>query len=444
MRTIYSIEEGLKLRAMPPEEIEAFQLEELRRHLAHAARAPYYKRLFEELFLDPRDIKSTRDISSIPLTDRKTIEKETGLFHAVPSSLFADLSQTSGTTGEALTVPYTREDLKRLAFNEAMAFYGAGMRPGETCLICVTLDRCFVAGLAYFAGVVELGATAMRSGPGQVARQWDLVRTQTPSSVVGVPSLLLSMARWAKEHGIDPSESPVERLVTIGEPVRKNDLSPSPLGRDLAELWSAMVISSYAATELQTCFCECREQAGGHVHPELAIVEIVDEAGEPLPPGVPGEVVVTPLGVEGMPLVRYRTGDVARLHTGPCPCGWNTPRLGPIEGRLSQRLKFRGTTFYPDAVFQALQEDKRIKAAYVEVRSSYDLSDDVTVVVGADQREIGVEEIRLLLQARLRVKPEVVIRPVEEVLNTMTASGGRKPKKFFDFRQEGANSNRSR
>ena len=145
--------------------------------------------------------------------------------------------------------------------------------------------------------------------------------------------------------------------------------------------------------------------------------------------------MVTPLGVEGLPLLRFRTGDVARLYQDPCPCGWHTPRLGPIEGRLAQRLKFRGTTIYPDTIFHALQELKEIQAAYIEVHSSYDLSDEIRVVVGTDASEINSERVAEFLQGHLRVRPEVSVRPKQKVIATMRGTGGRKMRRFFDFRE---------
>jgi phenylacetate-CoA ligase len=147
-------------------------------------------------------------------------------------------------------------------------------------------------------------------------------------------------------------------------------------------------------------------------------------------------VVVTPLGVKGFPLVRFRTGDVARLHTKPCACGWNTPRLGPVEGRLAQRLKYRGTTLYPESIFQVLQEFSPALAAYVEVRAAQDQSDEVRVVVGVEESDsCDKEKIAEFLQARLRVIPEIDLQTRSEVLQTMQNTGGSKMKKFFDLRQ---------
>ncbi len=430
----YSLKTALEWRIADPEKIENFQTGLLRSQVQQASQAPYYKQLLRELGCSFEDIITLEDLRSLPFTSRSALETDPAAFQAVEAASIADLSLTSGTTGSPIVVPYTRSDLERLAFNELMAFWGTGVRPGDRYLICVTLDRCFIAGLAYFSGLVQLGATAIRSGPGQSARQWELISRLKPNGIVGVPTFLLKLAQWGKAQGYSPNSSGVQSLVTIGEPVRGPDHSLIPLGKDLEEAWGARVYSSYAATELETCFCECHASCGGHIHPELALVEIVDEDGNVLPTGKAGEVVVTPLGVEGFPLIRFRTGDVARLHTDPCPCGWRTTRLGPIEGRLAQRLKFHGTTIYPEMIFQALRGLKNVEEAYVEVRSSYDLSDEIKVVAGTDASDIDADMVAELLQARLRVRPEVIVRPRQEVLSTMEKAGGRKLKRFFDFR----------
>ena len=167
------------------------------------------------------------------------------------------------------------------------------------------------------------------------------------------------------------------------------------------------------------------------------IAEIIDDEGNVLPAGKPGELVVTPLGVEGLPLIRFRTGDVARLHKEPCDCGWNTPRLGAIEGRLAQRLKCKGTTLYPEMIFQILQEKSEIRSSYIEVRSSYDLSDEINVVVGVDEpSENDNDHIAEFLQARLRVRPDITILQHAIVQEKMEKGGGRKIKRFFDMRGE--------
>ena len=151
------------------------------------------------------------------------------------------------------------------------------------------------------------------------------------------------------------------------------------------DLWAAQVLGTYASTEMATSFTECAQgRGGGHVLPDLIAVEILNEAGEPVPPGQPGEVVATPLQVTGMPLLRLSTGDIAALLTDPCPCGRKTYRLGPVLGRKAQMLKVRGTTLYPPAIFAALQSLEGIRNYCLDVYQDHELSDRVRVAVGLE------------------------------------------------------------
>jgi phenylacetate-CoA ligase len=428
---------SLHLRQAEPAELLPIQQDLLRRHLAQAAKAPFYRQRLTALGLEPSRV-TMAELSSLPLTSRHDLEADPASFLAEPPERQVDLALTSGSTGAPVLVPYTAADLARLAYNEQLNFWGAGIRAHDRMLLCVTLDRCFIAGLAYYQGLVQLGATAIRSGPGQPARQWELLERLKPTGLIGVPSFLLKMALWGEEQGLVPRNSGIKTMVTIGEPVRKGDGSLTPLGRELAEAWGARIVNNHGATEMETAFSDCTAGCGGHVHPELMLAEIIDDSGRVLPPGEAGELVVTPLGVEGLPLVRFRTGDIARLHTKPCPCGWRTPRLGAVEGRLAQRLKVSGTTLYPEMIFQVLQELAEVKGCYLEVRSSYDLSDEINVVVGIDNPTDQATTARIaeLLQARLRVRPQLTAHDPARVQATMEQGGGRKLKRFFDLRGE--------
>ncbi len=435
------MEGAVELRKQEVSQIRRVQLPLLKNHLEHALHVPFYEERLRDAGLDIKDITSVDDLSLLPSTTRSDLDNYRDRFGTGDEENIRDLALTSGTTGKAVIVPYTENDLRRLAFNEAVCFYGAGLTRNDRLLLTATLDRCFIAGLAYYSGANMLGATVIRSGPGQPERQWNIIKTLRPRVIVGVPSFLYELGLWGLNNGIDIGNCPIDTIVTIGEPVRLTDHSLSSLGKKLQDTWSASLISSYGATEFETGFCECREGVGGHVHPELMLVEVVDEEGKVLPEGQSGEVVVTPLGVEGFPLVRLRTGDVARYYDSPCGCGWNTRRLGAVEGRLAQRLKYRGTTFYPETVFNALQELTDVSGAYVEVRQSPDGSDDVTVVAGVNFTH-NADNVKMLedrLQGYLRVRPTVVVRSSAEVEEVMRRDGGRKPKKFFDFRKVNSN-----
>jgi phenylacetate-CoA ligase len=431
----YGLHEALELRRCGQDKIARRQLDLLRRHLRHAATIPFYQRLFKQAGFNPDDITSVSELSRLPLTERKDVDNTPEAFTSGTIPAIADIALTSGTTGNPLVVPFTAHDLERLAFNEEIAFYSAGLKKNDRVLLTVTLDRCFTAGFAYFQGLVRLGATAIRSGPGQPARQWRLIEQLRPTVLLGVPTFLLGLAHWGLENGYAPGKAGIKTIITIGEPIRKVDFTPTGLGRALQESWKAEVFSSYGVTELGTAFGDCRAACGAHIHPELMIAEIVDDNGKVVADGQPGEVIATPLGVEGFPLVRFRTGDISRIHSGVCRCGWNTPRLGPIEGRLSQRLKYKGTTLYPAMIFHALQEIPGTADAYIEVSQSYDLSDEVTVVVGADEHGPDQQKIKETLQAHLRVSPQVMLMDRSAVKARMHNDVGRKPKFFFDLRK---------
>ena len=433
----FSMTAALDRRKDTPQQMQAWRLSLVKQHLRYAGGTPFYRQSLKQAgIVDPEEIRSWKDFQQLPLTNRQMLESHFQAIQAVPDQQIADFSLTSGTTGTPLVIPFTRRDLDRLAFNEAVAFYGATFRPGERYLLFVTQDRCFIAGIAYFTGLTRLGATAIRSGPGLPGMQWELIQHLQPVGIIGVPSALLELAHWGQDHGYNAANSTVRTLLAIGEPVRRYDHTPTMLGQAVATIWNASVYSTYATTEVQTCFCECQAHKGGHVHPELAYVEILDAVGQSLPDGEPGEVVITPLGVEGFPLVRFCTGDVARIFREPCSCGWNTPRLSAIEGRLKQRLKVKGTTLYPETIFATLQEIAGIGPAYVEVNATYDLSDEVCVTVGSDSTHVQSHWVAEQLQARLRVRLKVQIQPIERVKSHMMQKGGRKPQNFFDLRKK--------
>ena len=408
----------------------------LRRHLAHAARSPYYRELFSRSGFDPRRVRTTADLARLPFTTKNDLEQRGPDFLAAPAHEVVDVCESSGTTGQPVTLLQTRADLERLAYNEESCFRAAGISPGERVLVAAALDRCFMAGLAYFLGLTRLGATTIRGGSGSVSFLAELILRHRPTALVGVPTLLAAVAEALATRGAQPAETGVARIVCIGEPVRRDDLSLSPLGERLTALWGASVLGTYASTEMATSFADCAFGMGGHLLPDLMVVEIVDEQGHPVPPGMAGEVVATPLQVSGMPLVRFRTGDIATLHDSPCPCGRTSPRLGPVIGRKSQMLKIKGTTVYPPAIFAALQEIPGVKGYFLEVRDTFELSDRITVTVGAAGDTLTPESVAEKIAVRTRVKPEVVIVTPEEIAARTIRADKRKPIVFFDLREK--------
>lgn len=411
----------------------------LHEHVAWlAARSPFYAERFRQVGITAKDISTLADLAKAPLTQKSDLDAAQQEFLCVPREEIVDVCLTSGTTASPVALLQTRADLQRLGRNEARGFATAGITPRDKVMICAAMDRCFMAGLAYFLGLTRLGAEVIRAGSSSLPVAMELVLGQKPTAIVGVPTLLKTIAERLLQAGHEPRELGVRTLVCIGEPVRDPDFRLSPLGERIHELWDARVHGTYASTELATGVTECEQGQGGHLPPDLAIIEILDESGRPVPAGRPGEVVVTPLGVTGMPLLRFCTGDVAVLHEAPCDCGRQSPRLGPILGRKSQVLKYRGTTVYPQAIFTALQEMPGVQGYYLEVRDEYELSDQITVVVGAADASLTPAMVAERIAARVRVKPAVVLATPEEVARVVFPADKRKPLHFFDYRTHSA------
>lgn len=424
-----------RLAFAAPARQRAAQERLLRRHLAYCLRAsPFYRAKFSAAGLTARDLAAAK-LFDLPTTSKGDLERENELFLAVPPRRVVDIAQSSGTTGRPTQILYTERDLLRLAYNERQAFLACGVTTGDIALLTCTLDRCFVAGLAYFLGLRAVGAACVRNGHGSMENQLDILRRLRPTLIVGVPTFLRKLGHSLRDAGFPPPDAGVRRLVCIGEPIRDRAMRLNALGRDLREIWRAQLHSTYATSETVSTFCECQAgRGGGHLQPDLALVEILDDQGRPRPPGEPGEVVITPLQMEGMPLVRFRTGDVSFLEHDPCPCGRRSPRLGPILGRLQHMLKVRGTSLYPQAIFSVLDSLPEVQEYYVEVRGGADLSDEVTVHVALAGDQMTGADVARKLGASLRVAPAVVVEPLEAVRDAVSSPHSRKPVRVVDRR----------
>ena len=425
-----------KLEFSAPREIRAVQEGLLRKHLQYlAAHSPYYRSLFKAGSIDPAAV-TLDSLSTLPLTDKTALGQHNDEFLAVPRSAIVDMVLSSGTTGRPTTMMYTESDLRRLAYNEEISLESCGLTRDDIVLLTCTMDRCFIAGLAYFSGVRSLGAAAIRNGLSGFESHLDIIERLKPTAIVGVPTFLLKLGQFVKSRGIDPHTTGITRLICIGEPVRDRALQFLRVGESLEAVWGARVYSTYASSETITSFCECTAQQGGHLHPNLAVVEIVNDQGKLLPSGELGEVVVTPLSIEGMPLLRFKTGDMSFLIDAPCSCGRQSSRLGPIVGRKNHMIKFRGTTLYPNSIYAVLDSLPGISEYYVTATSDFDLSDVVKVTVALRDHSCTAEMITDKLQAHLRVRPEVVVAGEEDVKNQVYAGNSRKLTRFVDKRKK--------
>lgn len=420
-----------------PEEIKKFQEEKLRETLAYVSlHSPYYKRLFSEHTIDPSKITCLEDLKQIPPTTKADIQKYNDDFICVPKEQLIDYVTTSGTLGDPVTFALTDKDLERLAYNEALSFACSGVRSNHVLQLMTTIDRRFMAGLAYFLGARKLGAGIVRVGAGVPELQWDSILKFKPDYLIAVPSFLLKLIDYAKANAIDLSSVSVKGAICIGEPVRHEDFSLNTLSQKITDQWPIQLYSTYASTEMNTAFAECEAQQGGHLHPELIIAELLDENDEEVSSGEIGELVITTLGVEGMPLVRFKTGDMVRAHKEPCSCGRNTLRLGPVVGRKNHMIKYKGTTLYPQAMYNALNGFHEIKNYQIEISSNVLGTDEILIrIVAENDSEKLLHVIKDHIRAKLRVTPKLEFIDAETLVKLQLPEGQRKPILLVDKRQ---------
>lgn len=403
-----------------------------------AKNSPFYRRMFKTCGIDPESITRVEQLTELPFTTKSDLQRFNDDFLCVPRDKVIDYVTTSGTLGDPVTFCCTESDLQRLAYNEMKSFSTAGLKPGNIVQLMTTIDKRFMAGLAYFLGIRELGASIIRVGNGVPELQWDTIQRLKPDTIMCVPSFILRLLDYANQHGIDYRNSSVKRIIGIGEGLRDANLDLNLLGKSIKDRWDVELFATYSSTEMGATFAECPLGCGGHVHPELIIVEIIGDDDKPVADGTAGEIVITSLGVEGMPLLRFRTGDIAARITTPCTCGRNSYRLTPLIGRKNNMIKLKGTTLYPPAINDVLDNTPWVVNYVVEVRDSAAGTDEVVVYVGLKDTHPAdpVKELKDRFRSRLRVAPIVQVLPCDAVNRMLMPPTSRKPIKFIDTRNK--------
>ncbi len=417
-------------------EIKKFQEQKLRELLVYLeTHSPFYRKLFEENKIKIADIQTLEDLRKIPATTKNDIQQNNDDFFCVTSDKIVDYSTTSGTLGDPVTFGLSDNDLERLAYNEAVSFACAGIQKGDVVQMITTIDKRFMAGLAYFLGLRKMGASVVRMGTGIPELQWDSIFRYKPKYLITVPSFLLKMIDYAEKHELDYQNSSVYGAVCIGESIKNQDFTDNILSQKIKEKWNIKLFSTYASTEMSTAFTECEHQIGGHQHPELIITEILDDHGNPVQQGESGELTITTLGVEALPLLRFKTGDIVQAHYEPCLCGRNTMRLGPVIGRKQQMIKYKGTTLYPPAMNDILNDFNNILCYQMVIQSNEIGLDEIIIKISTNNdSENFVNEVRDHFRAKLRVSPKIEIVDFDMLSKTVFNPNSRKPINFVDLR----------
>lgn len=419
------------------DEIIALQNQLLQKQIAYLMeKSPFYQQKFKEENIKLGTIQTINDLKKVSVTTKNDLQLYNDDFFCVPKQDILDYATTSGTLGDPVTFGLTDNDLERLAYNEMLSFQCAGVQKGDLVQLMTTMDRRFMAGLAYFVGLRKLGAGIVRVGAGVPPLQWDSILRYQPKYLIAVPSFILKMIEYAEENQIDYNNSSVKGIICIGEALRNSELQPTLLAQRIRDKWNVDLYSTYASTEMSAAFTECQQFKGGHHHPELIITEILDDDGNEVPNGALGELVITTLGIEAMPLLRFKTGDLVRKHSETCGCGRNTYRLGPVEGRKQQMIKYKGTTLYPPAMHDAVAHFKEVKLHLIEITSNEIGTDEICVrLFSTDRSEEFSSKLKDYFRAKLRVTPQITFEEETVLQKTIFDPLSRKPITFIDKRK---------
>ena len=419
------------------EDLNTFYLEQLLKSLSYAQnRSPFYRKFFKDQKIDPSEINSLKAFEKIPCTEKHHLSENESQFLCVGEKEIADWCTTSGTSGKPVSFGLSKSDIERLAKNEALSLLKMDCTAESKVQLMVTIDKRFMAGLAYYLGIKEIGASCIRVGSGSPGLQLDSISRFKPEIIIAVPSFLLKVIQYADEHNIDYRNSSVKKILCIGEPIRNEKLELNNLGSRILKSWPEIkLFSTYASTEMSTAVTECTQGKGGHIPAELVYIEILDKDNNPQKEGLPGEVCFTTFGVEAMPLIRYKTGDIAIKYSKQCDCGALTSRLSPILGRKKNMLKFKGTTIFPESIFDALNAIKEIESYQIEITSNEIELDHVTIYLLTKKHSHELDKIKEALSSALRVSPEILFISKEEMHNRRFPDGSRKPIKLIDQRK---------
>jgi phenylacetate-CoA ligase len=382
------------------EAIRELQDERLRETVRHAyENVPFYRERLDERGIEPGDIDGVADVTKLPTTTKEDFRDEypDGLF-AVDDDEILRIHASSGTTGKPKIVAYTGTDLD--LWHEAMARSLAAAGVGGSDVVQNAYGYgLFTGGLGFHGGAEELGATVVPTSSGNTRRQVELAVDLGSTVLAGTPSYALYFAETAEEMGHDPRELPVETVAYGAE------TCTDPMREEIERTLDATGIDNYGLSEIvgPGVAAECHEaQEGLHVWEDHFYPEVVDpQTGEPLPDGEEGELVLTTLTKQALPVLRYRTGDLTTLHYDECACGRTMVRMDNVTGRADDLLVVRGVNLYPSEIEHAVLDLDGVAPHYrIDLHSEGSL----------DTMELTVEKAEDAVRSDGRLREEVLER----------------------------------
>lgn len=414
--------------------LEAFQLERLIETVRHVCdNVPLYRLRCEEAHLYPENIKSLEDIRRLPFTTSDDLRENYpyGLL-AIPKDDVIRVHTSSGTTGKPKAIFFSKRDLDNSADLIARCLVMSGTGKGDILQNMMTYGL-FTGALVMHYGAEKVGVLVIPSGPGNTERQISLMRDFGTTVFHITPSYALYLASALQERGIDPGKDLNFRRAYLGaEPYSEETR------KKIEYIYGIDVYNSYGLTEMNgpgVAF-ECQCKNGMHLWEDHFLMEIINpETGEVLGEGQKGELVLTSLRREAMPLIRYRTRDITEIMSGPCECGRTHRRISRILGRSDDMFVVRGVNIFPQQIEQVLMGIKGVAQNYQIVLESYDYL-TVKVEISKDLFDGSIEHL-LHLQSEIadRVRAEILVKPKVELLEsgTLPVSEG-KAKRVIDLR----------
>ena len=359
--------------------IEDIQLERLR-HMACKAyeNVPFYKKRFDESGIKPEMIKSLSDLKNLPFTTKEDLRDNYpfGLF-AEPMKNVVRLHASSGTTGKPVVAGYTKGDIE--VWSEAIARIVTAGGIDENDVVQISFGYgLFTGGFGLHYGIEKVGATIVPMSSGNTQKQLMLMQDFGTTALVATPSYAMYLSAMIKEKGI-PRDNFKLKYGFFG-----SEAMSEKMREKLEDSMGILVTSNYGLTEVMGpgVSGECIYKCGEHINEDMFIVEIIDpKTGEVLPYGESGEVVITTLTKEAMPVLRYRTRDISYIIPEPCTCGRTSYRLAPIQGRTDDMLKIKGVNLFPSEIESVVLEFPQVSPNYQLILRRENMLDTLEIVV---------------------------------------------------------------
>ncbi len=375
-----------KAEAMPRSELNALQLHRLKEVVARVAEVPFYKAAFARDGITPDAIRTLDDIRRLPFTTKEDLRQNYPLgLLAVPREKLARIHGSSGTTGKLTLVAYTAEDRATWANLCARFLVGGGLQPSHLAHVAFGYGL-FTGGFGLHYGIERVGAAVLPAASGNTARQIMLLQDLAPDAIICTPSYALNIADYARRQGIDPRAFALKYGHFGGE------MWTEDMRTQIESELNIIAFNNYGLSEVigPGVSGECAVQNGMHVQEDHFIVECLDPVTmEPVDDYTYGELVFTTLTKQAMPLIRYRTRDIAALDPCPCACGRTTVRMSRVKGRSDDMLIIRGVNLFPSQIEEALLQVEGTTPHYLIEVSRPGTLDEITVKVEVSQESFS-------------------------------------------------------